>query len=273
MGPAHGLFSEKSSDLPDLPDLPVILPRSTHQHALSRRSRPALRLRVLGSAPMQANAYSSPASGSIVVAIVEDDHATREALARLIDRTIGYRCVGTFPAVEPLLAASFSRRVDVFLLDINLPGMSGCDGARLVHEKFPTAQIVMLTVYADEQRIFDAICNGACGYLLKETPPAKLLEAISDAHAGGAPMSREVARKVVTLFQKQHAPRRMAATLTPQEIRVVELLAQGYSYQGAAQRMNVSVNTVRNYIRAVYDKLHVHTKSEAVSKAMRDGLV
>jgi DNA-binding NarL/FixJ family response regulator len=126
----------------------------------------------------------------------------------------------------------------------------------------------MLTVYADEDTVFEAICNGACGYLLKETAPVKLLDAIADAHAGGAPMSREIARKVVTLFQKNRSRPALESGLSPQELRLVELLAEGFSYQGASQRMNVSVNTVRNYVRSVYEKLHVHTKSEAVSKVI-----
>jgi DNA-binding NarL/FixJ family response regulator len=207
------------------------------------------------------------ATEPIRVAIVEDDKVTREGLGRLIDGTTGYQCVGAFGSVEDALARAAEYSPDVLLL--GLPGMSGSDGVRALHDKYPTAQTVMLTVYAEEDIVFEAICNGACGYLLKETPPVKLLDAISEAHAGGAPMSREIARKVVTLFQK-HSPRpRLEAPLSPQELRLVELLAEGYSYQGASNVMNVSVNTVRNYVRAVYDKLHVHTKSEAVSKVLR----
>ena len=134
-------------------------------------------------------------------------------------------------------------------------------------------QVLMLTVYAGQDRVFESICNGACGYLLKKTAPARLLEAISEAHNGGAPMSPEVARKVVTLFQQTASPDKLDCQLTIQEARLLKLLAEGYSYQGAANRLNVSVNTIRNYIRSIYEKLHVHTKSEAVSKALRNRLI
>jgi DNA-binding NarL/FixJ family response regulator len=131
----------------------------------------------------------------------------------------------------------------------------------------------MLTVYSDEQSIFESICNGAVGYLLKKTPAARLLEAIREAAAGGAPMSPEIARKVVTLFRKTPTVERPAEELTAQELRLLQLLAEGHSYQAAAERLGISVNTVRSYIRNIYEKLHVHSKSEAVSKALRSGLI
>jgi len=206
------------------------------------------------------------------VAIVEDDRATREGLAALINGTPGYACIGAFRSVEEALRG-LKETADVMLLDIQLPGMSGADGVKLFHEKFPSLEIVMLTVLAEQEKIFASICNGACGYLLKETPPAKLLEAIGEAHAGGAPMSPEIARQVVTLFQKTGPPETFDDQLTPQELRLLGLLAQGYSYQGASGQLNISVNTVRDYIRSIYDKLHVHSKSEAVSKALRNRLI
>jgi DNA-binding NarL/FixJ family response regulator len=132
----------------------------------------------------------------------------------------------------------------------------------------------MLTVYADESKVFTAICNGACGYLLKDTPPAKLLDAIREAVSGGAPMSPGIARQVVNAFQKAGLPRpSQDEHLTPQEVRLLQFLSDGYSYEGASAQMNISVNTVRNYIRSIYDKLHVHTKSEAVSKALRNRVI
>lgn len=206
------------------------------------------------------------------MAIVEDDRATREGLAALINGTPGYACIGAFRSVEEALRG-LKETADVMLLDIQLPGMSGADGVKLFHEKFPSLEIVMLTVLAEQEKIFASICNGACGYLLKETPPAKLLEAIGEAHAGGAPMSPEIARQVVTLFQKTGPPETFDDQLTPQELRLLGLLAQGYSYQGASGQLNISVNTVRDYIRSIYDKLHVHSKSEAVSKALRNRLI
>jgi DNA-binding NarL/FixJ family response regulator len=131
----------------------------------------------------------------------------------------------------------------------------------------------MLTVLAEQEKVFEAICNGACGYLLKETPPARLLEAIREAREGGAPMSPEIARKVVKLFQQTGPPEKFDERLTPQESRLLKLLAQGYSYARAADQLRISVNTVRGHIRAIYDKLHVHSKSEAVSKALRNRLI
>ena len=131
----------------------------------------------------------------------------------------------------------------------------------------------MLTVYAEQDKVFESICNGASGYLLKETPPARLLEAIREANSGGAPMSPEIARKVITLFQKTGPPAKLDAQLTPQELRLLKMLMEGYSYQGVADQLNISINTVRDYIRSVYDKLHVHSKSAAVAKALRHRLI
>ena len=131
----------------------------------------------------------------------------------------------------------------------------------------------MLTVYAEEDKVFESICNGASGYLLKETPPAKLLEAISETHRGGAPMSPEIARKVVSLFRTVRPPDRVDHDLTPQETGLLRLLSEGHGYESAGANLNVSVNTVRNYVRSVYAKLHVHSKSEAVTKALRRGIL
>jgi len=211
--------------------------------------------------------------GPIRVAIIEDDRHTREGLGMLIHGTPGYRCVGTYRSVEEALRSIAAEAPDVLLLDIQLPGMLGSDGVRVLQQKVPSLQIIMLTVLAEQDKVFESICNGACGYLLKETPPAKLLEAIREAHEGGAPMSPEIARKVVTLFQKTGPPEKIDEQLTPQEMRLLKLLVQGYSYQGAAGQLNVSINTIRGYIRNIYDKLHVHSKSEAVSKALRSRLV
>ena len=212
-------------------------------------------------------------SEAIRVAIIEDDRIMREGLGMLIGGTPGYRCIGTYRSIENALAADLQIRPDVVLLDIDLPGISGSDGVHVLKQKFPAVQVVMLTVYADQDRVFQSICNGACGYLLKETPPAKLLESISEAHQGGAPMSPEIARKVVSVFQKTGPPAKADTPLTAKEVRLLQLLAEGFGYEGAAQNMNISVNTVRNYIRSIYEKLHVHSKSEAVSKAFRNRII
>lgn len=209
----------------------------------------------------------------ISVAIVEDDQAVREGLAQLIGGTPGYRCVAAFGSVEEALQQRTGPPPDVLLLDIHLPGVPGSQGVRALRERYPRLQVLMLTVYADDDKIFESICNGACGYLLKKTPPERLLEAVREVQEGGAPMSPEIARKVIHLFQKARPPERAEHNLTPHEVRLLGLLAEGYSYQGIANQLHVSINTVRNYIRSVYDKLHVHSRSEAVSKALRQRII
>jgi DNA-binding NarL/FixJ family response regulator len=210
---------------------------------------------------------------TIRVAIVEDDRAVREGLGMIIGGTPGYECTGKFYSAEEALRALSGTTPDVLLLDIHLPGMLGSDAVRLFREKYPALQILMLTIYDGQDKVFESICNGACGYLLKKTPPAKLLDAIREAYAGGAPMSPEIARKVITLFQQSGPPEKLDEPLTPQETRLLKLLSEGYSYQNSAGQLNISINTVRNYIRSIYEKLHVNTKSEAVSKALRHRLI
>ena len=208
----------------------------------------------------------------ISVAVVEDDTGIREGLAELIGSSTGYRCAGTYGSMEEALRRLSGDIPEVVLLDINLPGMQGSAGAAVFKERFPAMQVVMLTVYAEQEHVFQSICNGACGYLLKTTTPARLLEAIREVRDGGAPMTPEIARKVVSLFQKT-APAGPDEELTPHELRLLKLLAEGRSYQAVAEHFQVSINTVRNYIRSIYEKLHVHSKSEAVSKALRRGLI
>jgi DNA-binding NarL/FixJ family response regulator len=217
---------------------------------------------------------TGPPREPLRVAIVDDDSTLSGGLAALIDSHAGYRCAGRYGTVEELLQRPPAREVDVILLDINLPGIDGAQGVRLLRERFSSTEILMLTVYADEQRVFESICNGAVGYLLKKTPPAKLLEAIREAAGGGAPMSPEIARKVVTLFRTTQGERSDADDLlTPQEVRLLQLLAGGHGYRAAGAELDVSINTVRSHIRNVYEKLHVHSKSEAVTKALRRGLI
>jgi DNA-binding NarL/FixJ family response regulator len=210
---------------------------------------------------------------SIRVALVEDDGAMRDGLRWLIASSEGFRCVGAFPTVETALDGLEAEPPDVLLLDIHLPGMLGSDAVPLLRRRYPHTQVVMLTVYASEDKVFESLRNGACGYILKKTPPTELMEAVRDAHQGGSPMSSEIARKVIDELRRSSSPPEPEARLTPQELRLLELLAEGYSYQGAAARMNVSLNTVRNYVRSVYEKLQVSTRSEAVSKALRGRLI
>jgi DNA-binding NarL/FixJ family response regulator len=227
--------------------------------------------RLMGATVISGNIQRQ--SRPIRVAIVEDDRATREGLGVLISGTPGYHCISTFRSVEEALLGREGDQPDVLLLDIHLPGMLGSDGVRLLQQRYSSVQIVMLTVYAEEDKVFESICNGACGYLLKETPPVRLLEAISEAHEGGSPMSPLIARKIVKLFQKTGPTEKFDEQLTPQELRLLKLLVEGYSYLAAATQLKISVNTIRDYIRSIYDKLHVHSKSEAVAKALRNRLI
>jgi len=210
---------------------------------------------------------------TLPVAIVEDDRATLQGLRMLIDGTPGYRCVGAWGSVEEALARSPCDPPRVLLLDIDLPGMAGSDGVVPLLERHPELVVLMLTVYDEERDVFESICNGARGYLLKSTPPARLLEAIAEAAAGGAPMSPDVAYKVIRLFRRTGPPPRIDVSLTERELELLGLLAEGHSYQAAGEAMGITVNTVRNHVRSIYDKLHVHSRSEAVSKAIRAGLV
>jgi DNA-binding NarL/FixJ family response regulator len=209
----------------------------------------------------------------IRVAIVEDDQGTREGLELLISATAGYECVGTYRSVEEALDLIGTRIPDVLLLDIHLPGMPGSEGVKVLRDRYGSMQILMLTVFAEQGLVFESICNGASGYLLKKTAPGKLLESIAEAHQGGAPMSPEIARKVINLFQTTAPPRKLDDNLTRQEVRLLKLLSEGYSYLSSAGQLGISVNTVRNHIRSIYEKLHVHSKSEAVSKALRSRII
>ncbi len=212
-------------------------------------------------------------SPRISVAVIEDDPALREGLAALIRGTPGYRLTGAYPSVEQARDPIPADPPDVLLLDIHLPGMLGSQGVRLLRDRTPSMQVLMLTVFAEEDKIFESICNGACGYLLKKTPPARLIEAIREAHEGGSPMSPEIARKVVTLFQRTHAPAEPGEHLTPHEVRLLRMLSEGHSYSSAGQLLGVTINTIRNYIRSIYGKLHVHSKSAAVTKALKSRLI
>lgn len=208
------------------------------------------------------------------VAIVEDDRATREGLAALIGGTPGHRCVGAWGSVEEALHAPVAIAPRVVLLDIDLPGVPGSQGVVRVRERFPAATVVMLTVYDGEDAVFESIRNGASGYLLKSTPPARLLDSLAEAAEGGAPMTPVVAARVLGLLRAAPAPTtHVAVELTDSQRQLLALLAEGHGYRGAAEAMGISPNTVRNHVRAVYDKLHVHSKNAAVARALRDGLI
>lgn len=216
---------------------------------------------------------SSDSRSPIKVAIIEDDRLIREGLTTLIDGSEGYRCIGAFRSMEEALARPWSEVPVVALVDIGLPGMSGIEGLSLLRAKYPGMALLMLTVYEDDERIFQALCAGADGYLLKKTPPPKLLESIGEMMGGGAPMSPEIAHRVLRLFREVRPAERVAHDLTPHELRLLKLLVEGHNYQSAAAELGVSFSTINFHMQNIYGKLHVHSKSEAVAKALRQRLV
>jgi DNA-binding NarL/FixJ family response regulator len=214
-----------------------------------------------------------PANSAIKVAIIEDLRDVREGLAMLINGTSGYSCVGSFRSMEEAIAKLGREPPDIVLTDIGLPGMDGIEGIKILREQFPNLPCIALSVYDDDERIFAALCAGAVGYLLKNTQPARLLESLREVQAGGAPMSPEVARRVITLFQNFTPPKNASYHLTPQEKELLKLLVEGHSYKTAAYHLDLSIHTVSFHLRNVYEKLQVHSKSEAVAKALREQIV
>ena len=224
-------------------------------------------------APNETHVSEGSVTRVISVAIVEDVRSLREGFWMLIDGTPGFHCTGSFRTMEEAIEKIGLDLPDIVLADIGLPGMSGIEGVRLLKERYPDLTVLMLTVYDDDDRIFSALCAGACGYLLKKTPPARLLESLKEAATGGAPMSPEVARRVVKLFREIHPPESADYRLTPHEIRLLKLLVEGHNYKTAAAQLGISFNTVCFHIKHIYEKLQVHSKSEAVTKALRNRLV
>jgi len=207
------------------------------------------------------------------VAIIEDQVHVREGLTLLIGSANGYRCTGAFASMEEALKEIGKDLPDVALVDLGLPGMSGIQGIRLLKERYPDLHLVTLTVYDDDDRIFDALCAGATGYLLKKTAPERLLEGLREVMGGGSPMSPEVARRVIKLFQQVRPPEHADYHLTPHESRLLKLLVEGHTYKTAAAELRSSIHAVSFHMRNIYLKLQVHSKSEAVAKALRDRLV
>ena len=209
----------------------------------------------------------------IQVAIVEDQREIREGLRELIDGAKDLRCCAAFHSVEEMLPRIGADPPQVMLVDIELPGMSGIEGIRLLKERYPKLVLVVLTVFDDDRRIFEAICAGASGYLLKKTPTPRLIQGIHDAAEGGSPMSPEIAARVIDLYRHTRQVPSEDHDLTPHEVRVLKLLVDGHNYKTAAVELGVSVNTISFHVRRIYEKLHVHTKSEAVAKALRNQIV
>jgi DNA-binding NarL/FixJ family response regulator len=209
----------------------------------------------------------------IGVAIIEDQRETREGLSFLINNTDHFECRHVYASMEAALEGIGANPPRVALVDIGLPGMSGIEGVRILRERYPSIVPVLLTVYKDDDRIFQAICAGACGYLLKKTPPARLLEAVREIAEGGAVMSPEVSIRVVELFRKTQTRDQFSAALSPQELEVLKLLTEGHQNKTAAAELGISIHTVSFHLRSIYEKLHVHSRSEAVARALREGLI
>jgi len=203
---------------------------------------------------------------AITVCIVEDDAELREAIGGYVAGAKGFECLGAFPTGEAALEAIPALNPGVVLMDINLPGINGIQCVKKLKERMPKLLVMMLTVYENSDRIFEALSAGASGYLLKSTPPEKLLEAVVDMTNGGSPMSSNIARKVVQAFHPSSAAAPLIEQLSPREQQVLNWLAEGFSYKQIAAEMNLSMGTIRTYIRSMYEKLHVNSRTEAVVK-------
>lgn len=212
-----------------------------------------------------------PPKRTLTVALIEDEKEVRSGLSYILNHTDGFRCLDAFRTCEDALAG-LTDPPDVLLCDIGLPGMSGIEGVRRLKERFPALPVVMLTVYRDDDKIFDSICAGASGYILKKAPPQKILDAIVEVYEGGAPMSSDIAVKVLNAFRKFAPPKPTDYDLSKREEEILEELIEGNSYKTIADHLNISVHTVRFHIRSIYEKLHVHSKSEAVAKALKNRL-
>jgi len=190
----------------------------------------------------------------------------RESVAQVLNQTPGVQCMNTYASAEAAVRDLPSQRPDVALVDINLPGMNGIECVSRLKARLPQLQVLMLTRYEQSDMIFDSIRAGASGYLLKHIPADELIRAVEQVHAGGAPMTMQIARKVITHFQQIRKPASDVEKLTPREQEVLTLLAKGYLYKEIANNLGISINTLRNHLRTIYDKLHVHSRTEATVK-------
>ena len=227
--------------------------------------------RTLGNTQRQSVQPTSDSTLGVV--IIEDMKDVREGLSVLINGTAGFRCTAAYRTMEEALSAVQPNGTDVILTDIGLPGMSGIDGIRALRQRLSDVPILALTVYDSDDQVFRALCAGASGYLLKNTPPARLLDSLREVAAGGAPMSPEVARRVLRLFRDFAPPVQATYRLTPQEHELLKLLVDGHHKKTAATALGISVNTVSFHLKHIYEKLQVHSKTEAVAKALRERLI
>lgn len=205
---------------------------------------------------------------SLKVAIVEDDPRWRANVESLLRETEGFECIGSYRTGEDAVENLPRRNPQVILMDINLPGMSGVECIRQLRGVLPAVQIVMLTVYDDSDRIFQALQMGANGYLLKRATADEIVQAIRDVHSGGAPMSAYIARKVVQSFQKQSPTAKPDEVLSRRESEVLGYVARGYSDKEVAEALGLTSATVRSYLKTIYSKLHVHSRTQAIIKAV-----
>ena len=206
---------------------------------------------------------------AITVSIVEDNDQLRGTLARVINRAEGFRCLSQYPDAEAAVEALPRDQPDVVLMDINLPGMNGVECVRRLKQLAPDSLVIMLTVYEDTENIFNALAAGASGYLLKRTPRAEVLDAIREVHRGGSPMTTHIARKVVQSFQQTGASSQPTESLSPREQEVLDCLSKGFLYKEIADKLGIGYETVHTYIRRIYEKLQVRTRTEAVAKFLR----
>ncbi len=211
----------------------------------------------------------------IKVAIVEDIKPIREGLSALINGTPELSCTNSYESCEDMLEEMQEIKHDVILMDINLPGISGIEGVKKVKKLLPEVNIIMLTVHEDDKSIFEALMAGATGYLLKTTPPAQIIEAIKDANSGGSPMNSNIANKVINLMRLTNTKKDLVNTiqLSERETEILQKLSNGTGYKNIADELFISIHTVRYHIRNIYEKLQVHSQSEAIAIALRKGLI
>jgi len=208
---------------------------------------------------------------AISVSIVEDNRGTRESLKELLGRAQGLQCLGAYASGEEALRKIPEERPDVVLMDINLPGMRGIECVARLKARAPKTQVLMLTTYDESDLIFESLRAGAHGYLLKNTTPAELVQAVEQVHSGGAPMSMYIARKVVNHFQQIRQPSSEMEKLTRREHEILALLAKGYLYKEIGDQLGISITTVRSHLRQIYEKLHVQTRTEATARFLGQG--
>ena len=209
----------------------------------------------------------------IKVMLYEDNPQLREGLTMLIDGSDGFTVLASYKNCDNVTDEVDAWKPDVILMDIDMPGTNGIEGLKKIRAKNNDVKILMLTVFDDNKNVFEAIRSGANGYVLKKTPPAKLLEYIEEAASGGAPMTASIATQVLKMFSQVNTTQNEDYNLSEREKQVLQLLVDGYSYKMIASEMFISIDTVRSHIKKIYEKLHVNSKSEAVAKAFKDKLL